>query len=199
MSYLTPDQAVAARESLNLSQSLVAKETGISRAYLSQFENSRRILEDYLLEAIHDCYVNHGWEPPEQVTEAPVEQMINDIDNGLTIMDGFVVSDYAEAEGYVLEELLDEYYENSQKIKQHLEKELKRGFFGGVDDDSALKSSIPPLLLMARQFEIKQILHGQYTANDAIDPEDSSTIQTVAHYLENLLMRAFPSRNPAHS
>ena len=197
MSYLTPDRAIAARESLSLSQSLVARETGIARSYLSQFENSKRVLEDSQLEELNDYYMSQGWTPSEESMKQSPEQLINSGKHGLTIADGFVVCQYPAANGYIVEDLLDAYYENSQLIHDALNQKLERGFFGGLDEEEALKDCLRPLLLMARQYEIKQILSGQYTKpSSSVTPSDSSTVQTVGDYLEVLMMARIPNRHP---
>ncbi len=43
----------SARESMGISQSKLAKELGINRAYLSQFESGKRLLNDNEIEVIY--------------------------------------------------------------------------------------------------------------------------------------------------
>ncbi|BFM16334.1 hypothetical protein R50073_25170 [Maricurvus nonylphenolicus] len=192
--YMTPDMASEARQSLNLSQAKAAKETGINRAYLSQFESGKRVLEDNLLETLSTYYVSQGWQPTPEQAKAPVEQLINNDKHSLNIADGFVVSSEATAE-FILEELLDEYYENSDEIASLQETELERGFFGGLDSDSAMRQSMRALLLMARQFQIKQILHGHHEPHEReVNIEETSSIITVGDFIEAMIIRAKPDR-----
>jgi transcriptional regulator with XRE-family HTH domain len=192
--YLTPDMAAEARQSLNLSQAKAAKETGINRAYLSQFESGKRVLEDTLLETLSSYYESQGWQPTQEQAKASVEQLINSDKHPLNIADGFVVSDDA-AEEFILEDLLDEYYKNAQEIESLLQDELDKGLLGFFNEERALRQSVRPLLLMARQFQIKQILHGHYEEHPRdVDIEDGSTLTTVGDFIEALIISACPDR-----
>lgn len=193
MNVLTPDQAIEARVSLNLSQAKVASDTGINRAYLSQFESGKRVLEDRYLDPLLEYYENQGWKPAPDVEKQPVAQRINSPKHSLHISDGFVIA--GSVNSAQEEELLEEYYQNGLELEKLSSEDLPRGFLGGLDENAAIKKSLRPLLLAARQFEIKQILHGQHAPRKAnVDPEDSRTVVTVSDYLECLLMNAFPGR-----
>lgn len=197
--YLTPDMSVKARDQLNLSQAKAAAETGISRSYLNQFEGSKRVLEDHLLETLASYYESKGWKPDESVLSKPVEQHINSPEHGLSIIDGFVVSIDA-SESYIVEDLLSEHYANDQEIERLISKEFKRGIFGGFIEDEALRSCLRPLTLMARQYEIKRILHGQtedwpspLTSNNPL-MRDPSLIRTAGDYIQVLMATALEKR-----
>lgn len=197
--YLTPDMSVKAREHLNLSQAKAAAETGISRSYLNQFEGSKRVLEDHLLEQLADFYESKGWKPDSATLVAPVEQHLNRLDHELCILDGFVVSLDASAD-YVVEDLLSEYYANNQEIDQLMAKEFTRGLFGGFIEDEAIKASLRPLALMARQYEIKRILHGQTEnwpeplTNASKMMNNASLIRTCGDYIQVLMVNASEKR-----
>jgi len=193
MNVLTPDLAIQAREQLKLSQSKAAKESGINRAYLSQFEGSKRVLDDSQLERLAQFYSSLGWEPPSEAVESTQEQLLNSDKHGLTIIDGFVIAPDAFEAG--AESLLDEYYELEEEIKELKTKKVKRGLFGGLDEHDARDQCMRPLALMARLCEIKQVLQGQFdTESIEVDKDDTSTVQTVGDYLEVLLQHAKPDR-----
>lgn len=193
MNVLTPDLAIQAREQLNLSQSKAAKESGINRAYLSQYEGNKRVLDDSQLERLAEFYGSLGWKPPTEVAELTQEQLINSDKHGLKIIDGFVIA--PEAFDIGAEVLLDEYYELEEEIKELKTKELKRGLFGGLDEHDAKDQCIRPLALMARLCEIKQVLQGQLdTTSIEVDKDDTSSIHTVGDYIEVLLQYSSPDR-----
>ena len=59
---ITSKQARLARESLGMSQTVVARETGISRSYLSQFENGSLQLAKPLIDKLQEFLENKGYE-----------------------------------------------------------------------------------------------------------------------------------------
>ena len=193
MNTLTPDLAVEARQQLKLSQAKAAKESGINRAYLSQFESSKRVLDDSQLERLANFYTSQGWNPPTEAAESTYEQLLNSDKHDLTIIDGFVIA--PEAFDVGAETLLDEYYELDEEIRELKSKEVKRGLFGGLDEYETRDQCMRPLALMARQCEIKQILQGQLDTNSLeADKDDTSTIHTIGDYMEVLLQHATPDR-----
>ena len=194
MSMMTPDIAAKAREQLKLSQALVAKETGISRSYLSQYEGSKRILEDHLISALEEFYKSNGWTADEKHQEQSVEQALNSPDHDLIIADGFVVAQEALAD-YILDDLLDEYYTNNAEIDRLAKQEIERGFFGGFNEESAYSECAIPLALMARQYQIIQILQGKYEPTKNIsDIKTTADIDTKGDYIEVLISNATPDR-----
>lgn len=58
---ITGAQAADARAMLNLSQAKVSRETGISRSYLSQFENGSRKLSNSELSSLREYYEEAGY------------------------------------------------------------------------------------------------------------------------------------------
>jgi len=193
MTILTPDQAIAARESLKLSQAKVAKDTGINRGYLSQFEGSKRVFEDDKLTTLEDYYLGLGWQPDEATRNAPVDQLLNSDKHGLTIIDGFVVA--PAAIGFEAERLLEEYYEADQEIQSLLEQESEKGLFGGLDQEATLKACYRPLVLMARQYEIQKIIQGQFEDKyHEADLEQTSSIRSLGDCIEALMKGVLPGR-----
>ncbi len=189
MSLLTPNQAVEARQSLNLSQAMVARDTGLNRAYLSQFEGSKRVLEDPWLTTLHEYYVSQGWEPVEDTDRASVEQRLKSEKHGLTIVDGFVISSHASIDE--AETLLEEYYDNAHEIEQLKAVEFKRGILGGLSEHEIRDKSVRAFALMARQCQIVQLLHGRHESIDhSVSLYDSDTIRTAGDYIEAITQAA---------
>lgn len=104
-----------------------------------------------LLTALEDYYLGLGWTPTP-------EQLFNNDKHGLSLIDGFVIA--ASVPQELAKELLDRYYENNRQIEQLLTRESAKGFFRDFDSEMTLSMSIHPLTLMARQYEILQILQG---------------------------------------
>lgn len=193
MKYLLPNQAVEARKSVSLSQARVARDVGISRIHLSEFECSKRVLDDKTLDLLHAFYQSNGWEPSAEVkTQTPDEALQLD-GHELVILDGFVAA--PESYDLDIEELVDEYYELTNEIIELKCKEIKRGFFGGIDEEKALSGSIRPLILMARKCEIIELIQGQKSFESAgVNPVDLSTVSTMGDYIECLLIQGIPDR-----
>lgn len=63
MNELHYDDYRDAREILNLSQSMVARDTKIPRPYLSEFEHGKRSLDNEQLVELDEYYRCNGWEP----------------------------------------------------------------------------------------------------------------------------------------
>jgi transcriptional regulator with XRE-family HTH domain len=191
MQSLTTGDAIAAREMLNLSQAKVARDIGLNRPYLSQFEGGKRILEDRWQQSLREYYISMGWEPEgdegggEPASAAPHSP-------APLIRDGFVIAETA-AEGD-LEGLLEEYYESSRLIEELGRVKLKRGFFGGLDEDSALEQTKQYFVLTAKLCAIRKQLHG-HTGPDNREyfaASDFSTITTVGDYVDYLIEASPP-------
>src|SRR3569833_4456852 len=58
---LTPETAKAARQKTNLSQSKVAAELGINRAYPSLFESGKYLFEESVLSSLRCYYEENGY------------------------------------------------------------------------------------------------------------------------------------------
>jgi len=86
--------------------------------------------------------------------------------------------------------LLEESYVIEDELVELKKQKLKRGFFGGLDDDEARSRCLRPFLLMNRLCEIKQILQGRF---DPVYTGDGS-IETVGDYLEYLLRLGIKGR-----
>jgi transcriptional regulator with XRE-family HTH domain len=191
MNIITPDLATEAREQLKLSQAKVARDTGINRPHLSEFERSKRILNDPQLEALHTYFVGLGWEPSEDTNIESAEQLLSSDKHSLTITDGFVAIDLPPGD---LDQLLEEFYDNQQKIEELKKEPAARAVIGWIHEGEAQKQLIEVLLLIARQYEIVQIIHGQHEILINVIPGDQSTILTTGEYIEANIMQSFPDR-----
>lgn len=180
---LNPDDALYAREMLNLSQAKVAKDTGLSRSYLSQYESGKRVLEDKWMRALKGYYENLGWVAPEPKEPDEMDVCL------VRSRDGFVISE--DLTDKTVESLLDEYYSNAERIEGIQQSELRRGFFGGIDEENSMKSVLAITLLSHRQFIIKQLLHGQLE-NDPISQDlETNDIETMGQYVNYLFNSNF--------
>ncbi len=190
--YITPDQSIKAREQLSMSQSKAASAVGINRAYLSEFESSKRVLEDHAMDKLTRFYKEQGWKPDVNV---PVAQSLNSDKHGLTLVDGMVVG--ANVPKNVQEQLLAEMYELETEIEELMERPVKQLLFGGLDENDSLSRSIRPLLLMCRQNEIKKILQGRIDGPySEANGSDRKSINTIGDYIEATMKNAVPDRFP---
>lgn len=170
MNILNPEQARQARETLGLSQSLVSKETGISRAYISQYETGYRILEDTSQEALSEFYISQGWNP----TPTP-KGVTNEDPSPFILMDGMLIVK-PESEGD-LEALIDEYYENDELIAELRNEPVESGWLlGGLDREGSTEKALPLLALYARQYQIKETLQGRLDDSSKLDGAEPKTI-----------------------
>jgi len=74
------------------------------------------------------------------------------------VMDGFVIPDNIDS-GEV-EHILYEFSENDRHILKLCNSSLKRGWFGGVDEDDQELRQLDVLKLMARNYLLIKDLHG---------------------------------------
>jgi transcriptional regulator with XRE-family HTH domain len=185
---ISPIQAVSAREELSLSQAKVASDTGISRPYISQFEGGKRILEDAKQQVLLDFYAGYGWECPE-----PIFAEEGDDPLPYTIRDGFAVLDAIHNQE--LEDILSEHYENAKKIDKLKSTEVKRGsWLGKIDKEHANWIWLQVMMLTARQYTIKQLLHGQLDVGGEFVEQDASQITTVGEYGNDMFYRTLIKR-----
>jgi transcriptional regulator with XRE-family HTH domain len=185
---LSPAQAVSAREEVSLSQAKVASDTGISRPYLSQFEGGKRILEDDKQQILLDYYAGYGWVCPE-----PIFEDDNDDSLPYIIRDGFAV--LASIHSEELEEILTEHYENAEKIEKLKLTEVKRGsWLGKIDKEHANFIWLQVMMLSARQYTIKQLLHGQLDVGGEFVEQKKDQISTIGEYGDDMFYRVFVKR-----
>jgi len=183
---LNPQAAIAAREELNLSQTKVAQDIGLSRSYLSQFESGKRILEDRWQEDLVTYYESHGWKAPDpSITHHKQAQGANTV----CARDGFVVSQ--DLPNMTVEELLGEYYDNAQELEERRSVEVPRGFFGGVNVPKAMQHVLGVTLLTSRQCEIKRLLHGEIDLEASQVLPDLDDITSIGEYVDHLYANNF--------
>jgi transcriptional regulator with XRE-family HTH domain len=185
---LSPAQAVSAREEVSLSQAKVASDTGISRPYLSQFEGGKRILEDDKQQILLDYYAGYGWLYPEPIFEDDNDDFLPYI-----IRDGFAVSE--SIHNQELEDILSEHYENAEKIDKLKLTEVKRGsWLGKIDKEHANWIWLQVMMLTARQYTIKQLLHGQLDVSGEFVEQEKAQISTIGEYGDDMFYRVFVKR-----
>lgn len=84
---ITSKQVKVARQSLGLTQSIVSGETGISRSYLSQFENGQLALDKSAIEKIKNFFEQEGFdfgEKNSQIEKAEeIEQAASKVESRL--------------------------------------------------------------------------------------------------------------------
>lgn len=179
MSQLTQTTAKAIRESLSLSQAMVASETGVNRAYISQYEGGRRVLEDRDLEALERFYIQEGWDPAPDNGEQPLAEVA-----GFRMVDGFTIIEPESEED--METLIQEYYDNADSIAEMRTLPVEREFFfGGLAKESTTNKALPLLTLYARQQQIKDILQGRMPAAEALDADK---VQTLGDFIDQVLL-----------
>lgn len=194
MSILTPEQCVQAREVLGMSQSKVAREAGIPRPYISQFESGKRLLEDRLLSALKAFFIQAGWEPLGDIQPAVGECVVALGGKGSTFRDGFAIPDGLDPNE--VEVLLAEYHDNTQQISDIRGRPLKREFiFGEIEEERAMDSAVELLLLGYRQAQIKQILHGQSPEADQVDLSDQSALRDIGDYVDSMMIKVLGPHN----
>ena len=185
---LQPEASIQARDLLNLSQARVAKDTGINRAYLSQFENGKRILKDAENDALYNYYDEQGLDvaelkqpqQPEALPSQPELKPVYSV-NPLRIKDGMVITRDLDSE--TVEMLMVEYYDLQQQIEQTLKQPVKRGvIFGGIDHETTFNRVLPVLLQCYRLYQLKLILQGQ-EAIVGNEPLPENEIETLNQFL----------------
>lgn len=180
MNILSNTQAVAARSALSLSQAKVAKDIGLSRAYLSQFESGKMILEDRWLSALSGFYQDQGWDPDQTINA----EVISTVD-ALRMRDGFQIS--AELEDSQVEELLNSYYDNGLQIEELGNALAPKSFLMGLSREKAQKSTFKLLCLTALQDSILRQLRGQETVIASCHPMRYRDAETIGQYASSLI------------
>ena len=190
MTIVNPSELIEARENLGISQSKLSRETGVNRAYISQFENGKRVLEDHCLDKIAEHLESLGWVSPnsEDVEILPDSTRLIPVAK-LKVLDGFVIPEGIPL-GEELEFMIDEFDRNTDRIEELKQKELRRGLLGGLDPDSANEQSLEVLVLSARNLEIISQIHGKYEATyQGATLEDDDSLTKIGHYVEALIYK----------
>ncbi|MGE3480454.1 MAG: helix-turn-helix domain-containing protein [Gammaproteobacteria bacterium] len=181
MTILTPAQSQAARLALGLSQSKVARATGINRSTLSMFESSKYLLEDRALRELRNFYQGQGYPFEEKAAEislpaaptapkAAIPPVFLEPDRA-PVMDGFVIPT-----GIALEEVenaLDEVHANDQAIAEIVAQPVKRNWF---TDEFPAEATDKAVKLMARNYLLIRQLQG-HTVVEAANDDGEPRIQ----------------------
>lgn len=186
--FITGNQAKQARLTLLLSQSKVAKECGINRSYLSQFEHGHRKLSEPDLETLHDYFSSED----EDDTVTPQEeddQSIFDVTpfNRFKkyILDDFVIS--PQVDEVSAENLIDEYHALSDHMEQFYEREPVKSWFYGVSKEETLEKALPVLLAAYRQHVIIQTLLNKPREQDSKPIKSIDDVNNIKDFLCFLL------------
>ncbi len=185
---LLPEHSIEARQLLQLSQAKVATESGINRAYLSQFENDKRILKDAENDALYDYYDEQGIDmdelingvlPEEQPEVTAVKPLINTIQSPvkqLRIKDGMMI--YKGLDDETVETLMIEYYALEETIVKQLEQPVIRTFlFNDVDEEATFNKALPLLLACYYQRQIKLTLQGRINSDSIVNEDQIVTME----------------------
>ena len=186
---VTPEQAKAARVELNLSQSKVAKETDIPRAYLSNFELNKQILHDDMRQRLGEYFVENGCDLAmglnSTTDESQSKESTQPKTSNIRTRDGFVIpQDINEID---IELNLESYHEDGDTVDRLLAHSVPRGYFGNIDKEAATAKLIPILLLKARQLSSQQYLQGQIHEGEMQFPPTVKEVDTMHDYINFLL------------
>lgn len=200
MKNLTPNDFYEARNALGLSLAQVARESGINRNFLSNFEKKKHFLSAQALAKLRDFYLNidpsvfDGEEAPEQLEKAEPEKAKSDVaviaekpvkrdtvsllaEMGYRLVDGRYV-----APSETDEDLIDVAREAMTDIDDELAKLLKVplptkevGFFSydkELDQKQAFDSAMRVVILLAR----KQLEHDKMQGFAQLEPTEGESV-----------------------
>lgn len=190
MSTLTANEAKQAREERNLSQSKVARDTGLSRSYICQFESGKRNLEAQSLAILAGYYQSISPPPtPNKILDecAPI---IKDVHDYFETIDGIAINEEVGFD-YVVGDLMSEYEENKEIIMTEWNSTVDHGFWG-LDEDDIRNRCLPLLVRMARQYQLTQIF--LEATNPEPIPSKVKEIQTRGDCVEWLFGKLLPDR-----
>ncbi len=181
-----PIDSIQARESLNVSQAEVARQTGLSRTYLSEFECGKRKLEYPWQCALSDYYGSHGWGRTEPHDLFHDELEHASLSSRSRSRFEFEIS--ASLPKNDVDALLDEYSESCKQLEKLGQATLRKGLFGGLDEMDGLWQARHYLAKAVRQVQILQTLQGLElpVSRAGFDYRDFSTVKTIREYIEHL-------------
>ena len=191
---LKPNESVAARVSLGLSQSSVARDTGINRVYISQFEGEKRILDDDDLHDLREHYMSKGWEPGEAPKTSPEvgADNLDPLEPQPRIWDGFLIPNLMPVDE--VENLLDEYHNTKARISELEQESVSRGIFGGLYEQETCNKSIKIMLHYVRLHRIilqlqgrKDEIEGTQSKTELYLNREGSRVECSGDYIQYLL------------
>jgi len=189
---LLPEHSIEARKLLGLSQAAVAKDAGVSRPLISQFENGRAIMVDAVKRRLAEYYIEQGYEFPDddqpgdedhesEAAEAESEKprrrrLAPRIPGGTYLVDGHLVPKGVSPGRAEL--LLGEASDNHEEIAEFLLDDRPvhpievDGFFGSSFDHSPVNAQLDQaarvIVLMARNYLLLTRLRGEDAAADSV-------------------------------
>lgn len=186
---LLPEHSIEARRLLGLSQAAVAKDSGVSRPLISQFENGRAIMADAVKRRLADYYIDQGYDLPESPEQdeaeggdedheapAPRRRLAPRIPGGTYLVDGHLVPKGVSPGRAEL--LLGEVSDNHDEIAEFLLDDRGvspvevDGFFGSSFDYSPVNAQLDEaarvIVLMARNYLLLTRLRGEDEAAGSV-------------------------------
>lgn len=224
---LTGKEAKQARQSISLSQKKVTESTGISNTDISKLENGRIILPNDQMKTLLDFYHSKEAILPDDIQEQldsgeldletyiDQENMVNQeerLDSQVPAVlknskipvrkefhiDGIVIPETIDSDE--AEQLMAEYHENKERIKEYLETPVPRNtslFFGSdIDMGAVVRNVLSP---MAECFAIINRIHGDTsiakwdTINHPLIDQDGS-VETYQDAVEHLFTTPFSTK-----
>ena len=170
----------------------------INRAYLSQFENGRLILNDQVLEKLEAYYVSQGALPASKqalsaaTTRGKGAKFIASLAttgatldfDGPVIRDGFLIP--SASDDLLVEDLLAEYAQNRQRVAELCQEDLRETEFldfVSVDAERAEEKVKEVLTLMARNFAVIEEIQGGETVEPCAASFLTQDKQTTGDFL----------------
>ncbi|MEM1402363.1 MAG: helix-turn-helix transcriptional regulator [Pseudomonadota bacterium] len=181
MKKLSPQESRAARSALGISQAQVSTATGVSRSYISQFENEKLVLRDNDARLVADYYRSLGW-----IDDDSAERKSPVVPSPFKAVDGYVVapSDVPYDEEALFELLRD----SADALDAELNKPLPRGLLGGIALDDAMNAAACALAHAFAQVRLIGLLHGTWVPGDIqADLRDAESLSTVGDFLDALI------------
>ncbi|MGN8159490.1 helix-turn-helix domain-containing protein [Salinisphaera sp. SWV1] len=153
---LTPSQSRDARDQLALSQGRVAADTGVSRAYLSQFECGKLALRSAELKLLREFYASRGVE----FMLAPADDPAEPGPSGPRVRDGFLIPDTLTRDE--ADDLLNMLVENDEQARKRLMADAPNdSVLPGKNMRASAREAREAINLMARNWLLVLRLHGR--------------------------------------
>jgi len=188
---LTAAESETAREELRLSQSKAAREAGVNRQMLNGFERGRVNPPDDFLRQLQEFYESAGFVFEVLEPERAVPAGATVLDPSMRVRDGFLLPGNLDSER--VEELLDEFHENDERIAKAVAMQLPdSGFFAFFSDDDERAKEITQEVcrLMARQYCITAELMGRDVLPLCANEDEARDMQADAETQGDLVSAA---------
>jgi len=188
---LTAAESGAARDELRLSQSKAAREAGVNRQMLNGFERGRVNPPDEFLRELREFYEGAGFEFEELEPERGVPAGAAVLDPSMRVCDGFLLPVNLDSE--LVEELLDEFHANNERIARAVVKKPPESSFLGfvsADEERAEEITQEVCRLLARQACITAELMGRSLVSLCVNKDEALDMQANAETQGDLVSAA---------